>query len=154
MKKQLSAFLFILFAATSFAQTSNNVDTVRFCFIKYKVPAGCTAESRSQVKCDNYSISWIDLTPEILKTMPDQVVNQMAGQFKKFKKEAITCYLLDNPVKGYKVSYKTDRGTTYQIVAAGVANEQPVLVQLVLDKEPKTDADIPEFPKQMIRLSK
>src|SRR5450432_236854 len=154
MKNQLSTFLFILFAATSIAQTSTNADTVRFCFIKYKVPAGCTAESRSQVKCDNYSMSWIDMTPEILKTMPDQVVNQMAGQFKKFKKEAITCYLLDNPVKGYKVSYKTDKGTTYQIVAAGVANEQPVLVQLVLDKEAKTDADIPEFPRQIIRLSK
>ena len=86
--------------------------------------------------------------------MPDQIINQMAGQMKKFKKEPVTCYLLDNQVKGYKISFKTDQGTSYQLMAYGLANEQLVLVQLSLNKEPKTDDDIPAFPRQMIRLSK
>ena len=39
-------------------------------------------------------------------------------------------------------------------MAYGYANEQLVLVQLSLDREPKTDEDIPAFPRQIIRLSK
>jgi hypothetical protein len=152
--KQFLTCLIILSAATAGAQTPIKTDTVSFCFIKYKVPARCTAESKYQVKCDDYSMTWIYMTPQMLQSMPDQVVSQMAGQMKKFKKEAISCYLLDNPVKGYRVSFKTDKGTGYQLIAYGFANEQPVLVQLSLDRDPKTNEDIPEFPRQMIRLSK
>jgi len=78
----------------------------------------------------------------------------MAGQMKKFKKEPVTCYLLGNQVKGYKISFKTDQGTAHQLLAWGLANEQLVLVQLSLNKEPKTNEDIPAFPGQLISLSK
>ncbi|HET7001786.1 MAG TPA: hypothetical protein VFI33_10770 [Puia sp.] len=152
--KQILFFSFLFIFTNSFAQTPFNGDTVNFCFIKYKVPEGCKATSEYQVKCDQYSMTWIYLTPQIFQTMPDQVINQMAGQMKKFKKEPVTCYLLGNPVKGYKISYKTDEGTGHQLIASGMANEQLVLVQLSLDREPKTDDDIPAFPRQIIRLSK
>ena len=153
MKKFLF-FLFFFIAASSFAQTPGKRDTISFCFIKYKIPAGCTAASEYQVKCDDYSMTWIYLTPQSFQTMPDQIVDQMAGQMKKFKKEPVTCYLFDNPVKGYKISFKTEQGTGHQLMAYGMANEQLVLVQLSLDREPKTDDDIPAFPRQIIRLSK
>jgi hypothetical protein len=152
--KQFFVFLFLFIATSSFAQTPGKGDTISFCFIKYKIPAGCTAASEYQVKCDDYSMTWIYLTPQTFQTMPDQIISQMAGQMKKFKKEPVTCYLFGNPVKGYRISFKTDQGTGHQLVAYGVANEQLVLVQLTLDKEPATDEDIPAFPGQMIRLSK
>ena len=94
------------------------------------------------------------MNDQMLQVMPDQFVNQMAGQMKKFKKEPITCYLLDKEVKGYKISFKKDKVIGYQLIAYGVANGQPVLVQLSLDKEPKTNDDIPIFPRQIIRLTK
>ena len=109
--KQFLIFSFFFISAASFAQAPGNGDTVNFCFIKYKIPAGCKAVSEYQVKCDDYSMSWIYLTPQIFQTLPDQMINQMAGQLKKFRKEPVTCYLLDNPVKGYKISFKTDQGT-------------------------------------------
>jgi len=145
---------FLFSASASFAQNTAHTDTVSFCFIKYQVPAGCQATSEYQIKCDDYSMSWIYLTPQTFQTMPDQVINQLAGQYKKFRKENITCYLIGSPVKGYRISFKTDQGTAHQLIAWGVANEQLVLVQLSLNKEPKTDADIPPFPGQIIRLSK
>jgi hypothetical protein len=152
--KQFLIFSFLFTVSSSFAQTPGSGDEISFCFIKYKIPAGCKATSEYQVKCDNYSMTWIYLTPQTFQTMPDQVIKQMAGQMKKFKKEPVTCYLLGNPVKGYKISFKTDQGTGHQLMAWGLANEQLVLVQLSLDREPKTDDDIPAFPGQMIRLSK
>ncbi len=152
----MKSFLFILFlvvAANAVGQTDKR-DTVTFCYIKYPVPAGCTSEPNSSVKCDGWKLSWIYLSAEMLQTVPEQLVNQMAGQLKKFKKEAITCYLLYNPAKGYRLSYKTGDGTAYQMIAYGIANEQPVILQLSLTKEPKSNEDIPEFARQMIRLTK
>lgn len=152
--KQLLIFSFLFIVTTSFAQTPGKGDTVNFCFMKYKIPAGCKTTSEYQVKCDDYSMSWIYLTPQTFQTLPDQMINQMAGQMKKFKKEPVTCYLFGNPVKGYKISFKTGQGTAHQLMAYGLANEQLVLVQLSLNREPKTDDDIPAFPRQMIGLSK
>jgi hypothetical protein len=152
--KQLLIISFLFIAATSVAQTPGKGDTINFCFIKYKIPAGCKATSEYQVKCDDYTMNWIYLTPQNAQSMPDETIKQMAGQMRKFKKEPVTCYLLNNQVKGYKISYKTDQGMGHQLMAYGMANEQLVLVQLSLDKEPQTDEDIPAFARQMIRLSK
>jgi hypothetical protein len=153
MKKFL-LFAIIFIVADSYGQTPVKNDTISFCFVKFKIPAGCKAASEFQVACNDYSMSWIYLTRQSLQTTPDQMISQMSGQLKKFRKEAITCYLFDNEVKGYKISFKTDQGTSHQLMAYGYANEQPVLVQLSLDKEPKTNEDIPAFPGQIIRLTK
>jgi len=152
--KHILIISFLIITANSFAQNSSKGDTISFCFIKYKIPAGCKASSEYQVTCNDYTVTWIYLTPQTFQTMPDQLISQMAGQMKKFKKEPVTCYLLDNQVKGYKISFKTDQGTSHQLMAYGLANEQLVLVQLSLNNEPKTNEDIPAFPRQMIRLSK
>ena len=152
--KQIMTILFL--AATTFAngQEAKQIDSLSFCHNKYKAPTGCKTASEYQVQCDNYSIQWLYMNDEMFKTMPEQFVSQLAGQMKKFKKEPITPYLLDKEVKGYKISFKSDSGTQYQIIAYGVANGQPVLVQLSLDKEPKTNDDIPEFARQIVKLTK
>ena len=153
MKLILSAtFLFISILA--YGQTVKQVDSLTFCQYKYAVPEECKAESEYQVKCTNYSIVWLYMTEQMLQFMPDQFVNQLENQSKMFKKETIFCYLLDQEVKGYKISFKKDKVTRYQLIAYGTVNNQPVLVQLSLDNEPKVNEDIPAFPRQIIRLSK
>ena len=146
--------LFFFVGTTCFGQTSTKIDSLTFCHTKYKAPTGCTVESEYQVGCDNYSIVWLYMNEEMLRVMPDQFINQMAARMKKFKKEPIACYLLEKEVKGYKISFKKDKGTGYQLLAYGVVNGQPVIVQLSLDNEPKTNDDIPEFPRQIIKLTK
>ena len=99
-------------------------------------------------------MSWRYISFSMLQSVPGQTIDSLSHELKKFRKEAVPCYLLDSPVKGYKISYKTDQGTFYELMAFGVANEQPVIVQLVLNKEPKTNYVIPSFAQQIIRLSK
>jgi len=152
--KHIFIALFILAGTTSFGQISTKIDSLTYCSTKYTVPTGCTAESEYQVKCDSYSIVWLYMNNEMLQFVPDQFVNQMSGQMKKFKQEPITCFLLDKEVKGYKISFKKDKGIGYQLIAYGVTNGQAVLVQLALDNEPKTNDDIPSFPRQIIHLTK
>ena len=153
MKLTLTTIFFCL-CIFSFGQNSKQIDSLTFCFNKYAVPVGCVAESEYQAKCEDYSILWLYMNEQMLQFMPDQFVNQFEGQMKKFKKEAITCYLLDQQVKGYKISFKKDKGIGYQLIAYGSVNGQPVLVQLSLDKEPNTNEDIPAFSRQIIRLTK
>lgn len=151
MKYILTALL-LLMSIVSFAQARKQIDSLTFCFNKYPVPSGCSAQSEYQVKCSDYSIAWIYMNNDMLKSMPEQFINQMAEQMQGFKKEPITCYLLEKEVKGYKISYTSDKNTLYQLIAYGVVNEQPVIVQFVLDWEPKTNKDIPEFARQIVRI--
>jgi hypothetical protein len=151
--KSLLAILFIFVAANAVGQ-ANNKDTVTFCYIKYPLPAGCKADSASTVKCDGWQMTWVYLNPEMLQSFTDQLVNKMSGRFKKFKEEPINCFLLDNPAKGYELSFQKEGGTVHQLIAYGFANEQPVFVQVSLDKDPKSNEDIPEFARQMIRLTR
>jgi hypothetical protein len=151
----MKSFLFILsflVANIALGQTSKT-DTVTFCYIKYPVPAGCEAKPNSSVQCEGWKLSWIYLSEEMLRTVPDQLINQMAGQLQKFRKEAVSCYLLGSPAKGYRLSYQIEGTKVYQLIAYSIANEQPVIVQLSLNKSPQSDEDIPVFARQMIRLN-
>jgi|GEM_PF-482777 hypothetical protein len=150
--KSLLAILFFLIAINAIGQTSKK-DSITFCYIKYALPAGCSADSASTVKCGDWQMTWVYLNAEMLQSFTDQLVSQMAGRFKKFKEEPISCYLLDHPAKGYRLSFQKSGGTVHQLIAYGFANEQPVFVQVSLDKDPKSNEDIPAFARQMITLS-
>jgi hypothetical protein len=152
--KQTFTLLFFLTVLTALGQANEQVDKLNFCIQERDVPTSCVAESQYQLQCDNYSIQWLYMNEEMLQAMPEQFVAQLSGQMKKFKKESITCYLLDTEAKGYKISFKTDTGIAHQIIAYGTANNQPVLVQLSLDKEPKSNEDTPAVPRQIVRLTK
>jgi hypothetical protein len=159
--KQLLLLIFLFTSVTAFAKTSEQldstkqVDSLTFCWYKYKVPAGCAAQSEYQLKCDNYSIAWIYLNKEMLATAPEMFYNQLTGQFKSVTRDSIACYLRNVEAKCYKVSFRDDDGVThYQLLGYGTVNNQPVLVQLGLNTEPKSNEDIPEFPRQIIRLTK
>ncbi len=152
--KQTFTILFFLTVLTAFGQANQQVDKLNFCKQELDVPSSCYAESQYQLQCEDYSIQWLYMNDEMLQVMPEQFVAQLSGQMKKFKKEPITCYLLDSEAKGYKISFKTDKGIAHQIIAYGTANNQPVLVQLSLNKEPKSNEDIPAVPRQIVRLTK
>lgn len=99
-------------------------------------------------------MSWIYLNKQMLQSVPQQLVEGMAKKMKDFKEEPITCYLLGTEAMGYKISYTKEGGKkAYQIIGYGTANQQPVLVQLVLGREPRTNNDLPEFARQIIKIA-
>ena len=119
------------------------------------MPEGCTAQSEYQVTCDNYSMTWLYMTASMFdQHLPDQFIDQMAAQVKIIKKDSINCYLLGVAAKGCLISFKKGTGKAFQVIAYGIVNHQPVLVQLLLDKEPIKNEDIPEFPGHFIQLTK
>ena len=151
--KQL--LVLIILAATHIAngQAAKQYDSLILLNNKYKTPIGCTAKTSYQLKCDNYSIQWFYMSDGIMKMLPDTIVSQLERQKQAFHKEMINPYILDQVMKGYKISYESEGSMHYQIIAYGIVNEQPILVQLSLDNEPKNNDDIPEFARQIIKLT-
>lgn len=145
----------IILAATHIAngQAAKQYDSLILLNHIYKTPTGCTAKTAYQLKCDNYSIQWFYMSDGIMKVLPDTIVSQLERQKSAFHKEMIKPYILDQEVKGYKISYESEGRKQYQILAYGIVNEQPILVQLSLNNEPKNNDDIPEFGRQIIKLT-
>jgi hypothetical protein len=137
-------------------------DSVTFCSHNFKVPEGCSIEQDNEVRCDNYSIGWTYINDvkargasekQKLRGMEISFI-EMGGMLDKFKKKRITCFLLDTEVKGYKVSYKSAANIMYQIYASGIINGQAVSLILTIKSDPITNEDIPEFARQLIKLTK
>lgn len=153
--KHIFTLIFISISALLYSQSPKPIDTVVFCYNNYKVPAECKAVSETELQCDNYSVEWFYMNEDLIETMPDQFVYEQSTNWgKKYEKQAIKCYILNTEVKGYKVSFKGEKKMVYKIIAFGTANEQPVLVQLTMNKNPETNKDLPEFVTQFLKLTK
>jgi hypothetical protein len=159
MRRLFTGLLLIL--ATSVVGQATN-DSIAFCSQNFKVPSGCTVKV-DNVMCDEFQIGWTYMSnlnlpggpsdKEKLRGIENSFL-EMGNMLGNFKKKRITCFLLDKEVKGYKTSYKIDDVMHYQIYAGGIINGHAVSVILNLSSEPMTNDDIPEFPKQIIRLAK
>ena len=159
MRQSLTVFLFI-FSATTYAQVGTQNDSISFCSYNFKVPDGCTSEKNS-IKCDNFEMTWSYMDEVNLKGVSDKQklkisessFMEFCNMLGKFKRKRITCYVLDTKVKGYKVTYTNMTGANCIIYASGVINGRAVTTMLILKKEVNTNDDIPEFPRQIIKLT-
>ena len=155
MKYILINLLFMAAVSVN-GQTNKEVSLLKFGSQEFTVPAGCKALSEHQVQCDHYTLGWFYMNKVMLKTAPEEFVNDLSGDLKDFKKQPISVFLYGEEVKGYKISFKNEatQKTGYQIIAYGIVNNQAVLVQLMLDNEPRTNDDLPDLPKRIIKLAK
>lgn len=129
--------------------------TINFCGLDLTVPAGCTPESKYSVRCQEYQLVWMYLDYSMLRTFPDQFVQQVQKKHKHVERQPLECFILDASAKGFRLSYPTENGgMAYELIAYGVAKGQPVMVQLTLSTDPEKTADLPELPRQIIRLTR
>lgn len=128
--------------------------TVNFCGQNIEVPAGCSSSSGYEVKCDKYAITWLYMDYAVMKTAPEEYAKEMKKEHKRTDMAPFECFITGKPAKGYKLSYMTEAGgMAYQLIVSGVANGQPVLVQLTLDIDPYKNEDIPPMPRQILQLA-
>ncbi len=159
--RQLLIVLFLLVSASVIGQKKIQEDSVAICSQYFKVPTGVKTERRT-IKGPDYELNWTymyeinanNASDELnLKEMEEAFI-ETGALMQRFKKKKISCYLLDNEVSGYAVSYKSSANVIYQIYASGIINGYGVMLTLTLNKEPLTNDDIPEFPKQLVKFTK
>lgn len=153
MKRLLIGSLFLCFFTTASAQENSKIDSIDFCFKKYKVPENCTAKSQSEITDGRYRMTWIYMNEQMLKTAPEQMINGMQAQFGSFRKTPVSLLILGQQTRSYKITFTAGNQPHYQILSYGVINEMPVLVQLSLPADVITNADLPEFPRQLINFA-
>ncbi|QJX48784.1 hypothetical protein HMJ29_18435 [Hymenobacter taeanensis] len=153
MKKLL--LLFLLSApALAVGQAATPVNTINFCGTDFTAPTACAPDSKYSVRCEGYQLTWMYLDYKMLTDFPEQFVRQIEKKHKHTERQALECMIMGQPAKGFRVSYPTESGMTYELIAYGVAKGQPVMVELTMDMDPEKTTDLPEMPRQIIQLSK
>ncbi|SHL98418.1 hypothetical protein [Hymenobacter psychrotolerans] len=151
MKRILLTALLLL-PGLAFAQTAAPETSLNFCGINLPVPAGCTPESKYELRCDTYQLAWFYLNRNQLLPMVEELVRTEKKKHKPAEQEALEGFILDMPAKGYQLSYATDTGMAYQLIFYGTAKGQPVVVQLTMGVEPEKTADLPEVARSIVSL--
>lgn len=118
-------------------------DSISICGIPFKSPIDCSIMPEGQILCDTYAINWVYVESDQL----ERHKLESKEQLKRPKK--INCYILNKEVVAYKTKFKPG----IQIIYNGTINNQAVLIQIWLENDIKSNNDIPEYLKQMFRLS-
>ncbi|TGE05987.1 hypothetical protein [Hymenobacter fodinae] len=117
-------------------------------------PAGCTPDSKYQVRCEGYQMTWMYLDYKMLTDFPEQFVRQIEKKHKHTERQPLECLILGQAAKGFRLSYPSETGMTYELIAYGVAKGQPVMVELTMDMDPEKTTDLPALPRQIVQLTK
>ncbi len=73
--KRIIIIAFITLSINSFGQTKKQIDSLNYAHMKIAVPENCQAKSEYELlDCDGFSIQWLYLNEEILKTVPSQFI--------------------------------------------------------------------------------
>jgi hypothetical protein len=122
------------------------------CSTKFTAPAGCTTDSKESLKCTDYSMFWEYLDQDMIRLVTYKYLDILSKGFKNFKKESTECYLLHQKVDCYIVSYENGQSNDYLIIAYGTVNNESVVFHLNSFREIRTNADLPEFAKQIFQF--
>jgi hypothetical protein len=144
----------LLIVSLAGARTAAAQETPNFCGIDIALPAGCTADTKYGLRSDKYDLQWVYLTMPDLAPTVEAVLRQEKKKHKGLEKMPLDGFILNQPAKGYRLSYPTERGMGYQLLFYGVAKGQPLLVQLTLEADPEKTADLPEVVQQIVHLTR
>jgi hypothetical protein len=152
--KKLLLLCLLAGPALAYGQAATPVNTINFCGTDFSAPTTCTPESKYQVRCQGYELTWMYLDYKMLTDFPEQFVKQIEKKHKHTERQPLECMIMGQPAKGFRLSYPTDSGMAYELVAYGISQGQPVMLDLTMETDPEKTADLPELPRQIIRLSK
>lgn len=156
MPRLLTLFFFITsFYAAGQARPGFSFKELDFIGRKVAVPAGCTARSDSELKCDTYEMKWLYFpagSGQKLEVLVNDIMDDQARTQASYEEEPIKCTLRDKPAKGFRSHYLKNGTILHQITAYGDINGQPVLFHLYLSKEARITADLPEPARHIIKL--
>lgn len=144
-----------LFGAFMLMAIVSRVTKLSFCGDDYSIPYGCEAKSKHKVDCGECKMSWSYVDGKMLNYMAEEAAQELERSNYKSKREYISCFLTDTEVNAFKITrFVNGEVDACQIIAYGIVNEHPVLVQLYVAGEIKTNESIPETMRRMIRLTK
>lgn len=149
----INLFIIAFFAAVvAWIPANSQVTSLHFCGERIPVPTACQADSDYELTCDDFSIQWMYLEEDMLTFVPQQYVDQLDDRLKKFRKRNVRLISRGSEIDGVLISHKDDKEIRYKIIGFGRVNQQPVLIHLSMQNEPKDNEALPEHVRQFLEL--
>ena len=142
-------FVIILFKCfNSFAQ----IKTINYAQTEIELPKSYSAESEFKIKSDNFYAQWIYLSGEMFsKNMQLNIMKQFEGQLKP--SEVTEVNFISNGAKFTGKKFLLEKAELkYRIIAYGIVNRQPLVLNLGFKNEPKQNSDFDDLIIKFIRF--
>lgn len=152
MKYYLTIY-FIFLALTIQAQSNEIITQVNFAGEQIPIPENCSTDSHyALIDCQGTSVQWLYLNQEMHAEVVTQYTNQMGTQHGVQNIGQIIIRAFDSELKGDTFKRNHSQGVSYNILASGIVNDQPLILNIVSDTEIKSTDDLSEFLKSFLEV--
>ena len=151
--RKILLLIFITLNVNLYGQSENQIDSLNYANIKIAVPENCQAKSEYELlDCDGISIQWLYLNDEMLKTVPNQFIEQLTNQKSTKNRNEIKVESFGSILTGYKFSLDNNGEISYRIIVYGSVNNQPLLLNIGTEANIETTSDLNDFLKKIIEI--
>jgi hypothetical protein len=150
--KKILVFLSLTVSMETFAQSHSTDSVVVFCQRSFAIPGQCATPSKGQIFCDDYFMYWFYPAQSILSATVKTFVDKFSAEMGNCHKDSTQVYLLNQKVTAIKLTCVASGISTYQYIAYGLVNNQPVMVVLSLRTDPKSNNDLPGPIRQILTV--
>ena len=146
--KNIITLLLLIISLNLFAQT-NKIKNVDFFGKSIQVTDECEQVMQGMLKCDSFILYWISQPLDDFERHKDEFMAQMGER----EVENIECYILDKKVDAYKVNMEEEgTGSGYLLNICSKINNQVAFITMWLKTNPKTNDELPNFIKQILKF--
>ncbi len=151
MKFKITLITFIFICLNTYSQNTI-IKKVNYAHIEIEVPANYIANSEYEIENDNFSAQWLYLS----KVMFDQNVQyQIIKQFEdqtKAKEISEISFLSNGSIFKGKIYKIKNTNLIYKVLASGIVNNQPLVLNLSFKNEPNLNTDFDQLMQNFIKL--
>ena len=95
---------------------------------------------------------WFYPAQSALSATAKTFVDKFTAEMGNCHKDSTQVYLLNQKVAAIKITCDVNGTSTYQYIAYGLVNNQPVMAVLSLRSDPKSNNDLPETIRQILTV--
>jgi hypothetical protein len=151
MKLKITLIAFIFICLNTYSQNTI-IKKVNYANIEIEVPINYKANSEFEIENDNFSAQWLYLSKEMFE---QQIQNQIIKQFEdqtQAKEISVISFKSNGVIfKGRKYKLK-DSDLKFKVLASGIINNQPLVLNLSFKNEPKSNADLDQLMQNFIKI--
>ncbi|MFM7017295.1 hypothetical protein [Flavobacterium sp.] len=151
MKLKITLIAFISICLNTYSQNTI-IKKVNYANVEIEVPANYIANSEYEIENENFSAQWLYLSKEMFdQNVQYQLIKQFEVQTKAKEISEISFISNGSIFKG-KIYKIINSNLKYKVLASGMVNNQPLVLNLSFKNEPKSNTDLDQLMHNFIKF--
>lgn len=151
MKLKITLIALIFIYSITYSQ-NKTVNKVNYANIEIDVPQNYKANSEYEVENDNFSAQWLYLSKEMFdQNIQNQIIKQFEDQTKAKIISEIS-FSSNGSIFNGKIYTIDNTNLKFKIVASGIINNQPLVLNLSFKSQPKSNKDLDLLMQNFIKF--